>query len=110
MISLHHVYAASTAGPVAGSHAFWYGVLLAVLVAWILPAWVTGLLLVIALAGSGMFAGHAHISSSSVPYLIVAAIALVGGLIWGRIRGLDQLGKSEYQGRLGRVREISRWF
>jgi len=110
------MYAASTvgqqavaAGSMASSHALWYGVLLALLVAWILPEWVAGLLFIIALAGSGMFTG-AYVSSSSVPYLIVAAIALVGGLIWGRIRGLNQLGKSEYRTRYERVREISRWF
>ena len=108
--------------PVSGSlasHAFWYGVLLALLVAWILPGWVAGLLFVIALLASNLLSnllrssgGHAHSfsASSSVPYLIVAVIALVGGLILGRIRGLRQLGQAEYRTRFRNVRGISRWF
>jgi len=99
----------------ASSHPFWYGVLLALLIAWILPGWAAGLLFVIALFGSDLLrssGSHAHPSSvsSSVLYLIVAVIALVGGLIWGRRRGLMQLGQAEFRTRFRNVRGISRWF
>ncbi|MGZ3356310.1 MAG: hypothetical protein ACXVBO_15835 [Isosphaeraceae bacterium] len=104
---------------------FWYGVPLALLIAWILPGWAGGVLFVIALFASdvlGSLAGRARSSSSSssssssfsfspsLLYLIVAVIALAGGLIWGRRRGLRKLGESEYRTRFRNVRGISRWF
>ena len=62
-------------------------------VAWILPGRMAGLLFVIALLATGLLhpaGGHAH--SVGVPYVIVAVIAVLAGLCFGRIRGLRQLG------------------
>jgi hypothetical protein len=72
---------------------FWYGIPLALGVAWILPGRIAGLLFVIALLATGLLhqtGGHAH--SAGVPYLIVAVIAVLVGLYSERIRGLRQLG------------------
>ncbi len=72
---------APVSGSLAGSHAFWYGVLLAILIAWILPGWAAVVLLVIGVLASGVLhsAGiHAH--SSSAPFLIILVIGLIVGL------------------------------
>jgi len=104
---------ASVSGSLASSHAFWYGVLLALLIAWILPGWAAGVLFVIALLASDLLqslVGHTHSSSSSnMLLLIVVVIALLAGLYFGRIRGLRQLGESDFRTRLRNVRIISRW-
>jgi hypothetical protein len=60
----------------------------------------TGLLFVIALLATGLLhptgGGHAH--SVGVPDVIVAVVAVLAGLCFGRIRGLRQPGNptSEY--------------
>ena len=89
---------------------FWYGALLALVVANFFPGWVGGLLFVIALLASGLLAllGHdAH--SSAAPYVIVAVLVLLGGLYFGRMRGLRQLGESDFRTRMRNVRGINRW-
>jgi hypothetical protein len=115
--------AASQQVPVAGSagtsHAFWVGVLLALLVAWVLPGWARIALFVIALLALHILQsiiGHAHSSSSSVPstvllllLTVVGVLALIVGLIVGRNRGLRQLGEAEFRTRLINVRKVSRW-
>ena len=70
----------------------------------------TGLLFVIALLATGLLhptGGHAH--SVGVPYVIVAVIAVLAGLYFGRIRGLRQLGESDFRVRLRNAGGISRW-
>jgi len=70
----------------------------------------TGLLFVIALLATGLLhptGGHAH--SVGVPYVIVAVIAVLAGLYFGRIRGLRQLGESDFRVRLHNAGEISRY-
>jgi hypothetical protein len=92
------------------SHMFWIGVLLALTFAYILPAWLTGLLFVAALFASNVLTSvthHAH--SSTGPYLIFGLIALVVGLYFGRIRGLRHLGEAEFRTRWTNVRGVSRW-
>lgn len=107
---------ASVSESLASSHAFWYGVLLALLIAWILPGWAAVVLFLIALLASGLLQslvshGHSSASSSSgVLLVIVAVIALPVGLYFGRIRGLRHLGEFEFRTRLRNVRIISRWF
>jgi hypothetical protein len=107
---------APVAGSVGSSHAFWYGVLLALLIAWILPGWAGIALFVIALLALHILQsliGHAHSSSSSVPFtlllIVVGVVALIVGLIAGRNRGLRQLGEAEFRTRLRNVRGVSRW-
>jgi hypothetical protein len=100
---------ASASGSLISSHMFWYGVLLALGVAWILPGRIAGLLFVISLLATGLphcAGGHAH--SVGVPSLIVAVIAVLAGLHFGRIRGLRQLGKSDFRVRLRNAGGISR--
>lgn len=70
-------------------------------VARILPGRMAGLLFVIALLATGLLhpaGGHAH--SVGVPYVIVAVIAVLAGLCFGRIRGRRQLGESDFRVRL----------
>ena len=108
---------ASVSGSLASSHAFWYGVLLALLIAWILPGWAAGVLFLIALLASGLLqslvshgrSSSSFSSSSDVLLLIVAVIALPVGLYFGRIRGLRHLGEFEFRTRLRNIRIISRW-
>ena len=103
---------ASVSGSLASSHVFWYGVLLALLIAWILPGWAAGILFVIAVLASGLLeslVGQGRSPSPDVLFLIVAVIALLVGLFFGRMRGLRQLGESEFRTRLRNVRIISRW-
>lgn len=79
---------ASASGSLISSHMFWYGILPALGAAWIFPGRIAGLLFVIALLATGLrhsTGGHAH--SVVVPYLIVAVIAVLVGLYFGRIRG-----------------------
>jgi hypothetical protein len=101
---------ASVSGSLISSHMFWYGILLALGVAWILPGRIAGLLFVIALLAMGLLHstdGHAHFVG--VLYLIVAVIAVLVGLYSGRIRGLRQLGESDFRVRLRNAGGISRW-
>ena len=101
---------ALASGSLISSRMFWYGILLALGVAWILPGRIAGLLFVIALLATGLLhstGGHTH--SVVVPYLIVAVIAVLVGLYFGRIRGLRQLGESDFRVRLRNAGGISRW-
>ena len=89
---------------------FWYGILPALGAAWIFPGRIAGLLFVIALLATGLrhsTGDHAH--SVVVPYLIVAVIAVLVGLYFGRIRGAQQLGESDFRVRLRNAGGISRW-
>jgi hypothetical protein len=79
---------------------FWYGILLALGVAWILPGRMAGLLFVIALLATGLLhstGGQPH--SVGVPYVLVAVIAALVGLYFGRICGPRQLGESDFRVR-----------
>jgi hypothetical protein len=69
-----------------------------------------GLLFVIALLATGLLhptGGHAH--PVGVSYVIVAVIAVRAGLYFGPIRGLRQLGESDFRVRLRNAGGISRW-
>jgi hypothetical protein len=103
---------ASTAGSLASSHAFWFGILLACLIVWILPGWVGGILFVIALFASDVLhsIGHGHFTSSDALLLIIGGIGVVVGLWFGRRRGLQHLGEYEFITRWRNVLGIHRWF
>jgi hypothetical protein len=91
------------------SHMFWIGVLFALTFAYILPAWLTGLLFAVALFASDVLTSVTHAHSSAVPYLIIGLILFLAGLYFGRIRGLRHLGEAEFQTRWRNVRGVSRW-
>src|SRR5215831_20836137 len=65
-------------GPMS-SHMFWIGVLFALTFAFILPAWLTGLLFVVALFASDVLTSVTHAHSSAVPYLIIGLILFLAG-------------------------------
>jgi len=95
------------------SHAFWYGVLLACLIVWILPGWAGLVFFIVALIASDALqstAGHARFSGSEPLMLLILAIGLLVGLYFGRIRGLRHLGEYEFRNRWTNIRIISRWF
>lgn len=93
------------------AHMFWIGVLVGILAVWILPGWLSGGLFVVALLASGVLISLRHPGYSTlVPYIIVGIISLVIGLYFGRIRGLRQLGESDFRTRLANIRIIRRWF
>jgi hypothetical protein len=92
---------ASASGSLISSHMFWYGIPRALGVVWILPGRIAGLLFVIALLATGLLhRTGCHAYSVGVTYLIVAVIAVLVGLYSIRIRGLRQLGKSDFGMRL----------
>jgi hypothetical protein len=92
------------------SHMFWIGVLFALTFAFILPAWLTGLLFVVALFASDVLTSLTHHAHSSIgPYLIIGLIIFLVGLYFGRIRGLRHLGEAEFRTRWRNVRGVSRW-
>ena len=95
----------------ASNHVFWYGVLLACLIVWILPGWAGAILFVIALVASDVLrSGHGHVKSSDVLILLFLLIGLVVGLWIGRRRGIRLLGEAEFRTRWRNVQGISRWF
>jgi uncharacterized membrane protein len=93
---------------VSSPHAFWYGVLLACLIVWILPGFAGVIFFVVALVASDLLSSHDHVSTSTVMMLILVAIGLVVGLYIGRIRGLRHLGEFEFRNRWTNIRTISR--
>ena len=104
---------ASGSGSLVSSHAFWYGILLACLIGWILPDWALIILFVVALFASDLFqstVGHAHTTSWGVLVVILVGGGLLVGLWFGRRRGLLHLGEAEFGTRWGNVLKIHRWF
>ena len=104
---------APTTASLIDSHAFWYGILLACLISWILPDLAFLVLFAVALFASGLFQatiGHAHSTSMGALMLILLVLGLLGGVWLGRRRGLQQLGAAEFGTRWRNVLGISRWF
>jgi hypothetical protein len=96
-----------------GDRVFWYGVLLAFMIARFLPSVVGIALFVVALFASdllGPILNHGHFASSDVSVMLLVGLGLVVGLWFGRIRGLRLLGEAEFRTRWRNVLGISRWF
>ena len=104
--------ASASGSLVSSGHAFWYGILIACLIVWFLPAWAGGIFFVVALIASDVLQSTAshHFSGTNLLMLIILVIGLLVGLYFGRIRGLRHLGEYEFGNRLNYIRTISRWF
>jgi protein-S-isoprenylcysteine O-methyltransferase Ste14 len=110
LASVPHVgHIVASAASSTGVHTLEIGLLFGVGVALLAPRWITGIVVIIALAIIGGIHFAHHISSKDVSYALVAGAALVIGLIWGRIRGLRHLGEADFNTRLTAIRRISRW-
>jgi hypothetical protein len=97
---------------VSTAHMFWLGLLIG-LAAVILPGVFRVLMAIVAVFALGwvhLVDHHVSFSSRLLPWVLVALLGAVGGLVLGRIRALRQLGESDFQTRFGNVRGIRRWF
>jgi L-cystine uptake protein TcyP (sodium:dicarboxylate symporter family) len=98
----------------AGSHLFWLGVLVGLVVAILIARMlINAVVFVAALAGLGAFhlvRHHGHVSFSGIgPWLVVALAAATVGLLLGRGRTLGHLGAAEFQTRLANIKKVSKW-
>ena len=99
-------------GYFTSSHDFWLGLLIG-LAAVILAGWIRLLTAIVAVFELGwihVVGHHVSFSPGAVRWVVVALIGLAVGLWWGRMRGLRQLGESDFQTRFTNVRGIRRWF
>jgi uncharacterized membrane protein YedE/YeeE len=96
-------------GSFTASYEFWIGLFLGGLAAGIFGRGIGFLVAVIALFGAGILPAGTLTSSGHVPYLVVGVVALVAGLIFGRVRGLRHLGEFEFRARRTNIRRISRF-
>jgi hypothetical protein len=90
------------------SYELWIGLFLGALAGGIFGRGIAIVVAVIALTGAGILPIGILTSSGNVPHLVIGVIALVAGLISGRVRGLRQLGESEFRARRTNIRRISR--
>jgi hypothetical protein len=99
-------------GYFTSSHDFWLGLPIG-LAAVILAGWIRLLTAIVAVFELGwvhVVGHHVSFSPGAVRWVVVALIGLAVGLWWGRMRGLRQLGESDFQTRFTNVRGIRRWF
>jgi hypothetical protein len=94
------------------SHNFWLGLLIG-LAAVILTGWIRLVMAIVAVFELGwvhVVDNHVSFSYGALRWVVVALVGLAVGLWWGRMRGLRQLGESDFRTRSANVRGISRWF
>jgi hypothetical protein len=99
-------------GYFTSSHYFWLGLLIGLAVVF-LAGWIRLLMAVVAVFMLGwvhVVEHHVSFSPGALKWVFVALIGLAVGLWWGRMRGLRQLGESDFRIRSTNVRGISRWF
>jgi|RhiMetdeSRZDD1v2_1073273.scaffolds.fasta_scaffold838382_2 hypothetical protein len=99
-------------GSLNGSHGFWLGLLIG-LAAVIFRGWVRLLMAIVAVFMLGwvhVVGHHVSFSPGGLRWVVVALVGLAVGLWWGRMRGLRQLGESDFRTRSANVRGIARWF
>jgi hypothetical protein len=110
-------YAAATKA-LPGKNYLWLGLLLGSLAGYIGWWWLRlGLLVVSGVTVAGQYnlfsttrsGVHIHPSGATVIWLILIVIALLIGLRYGRLRGLQHLGSAELTSRWRTVRGVSRW-
>jgi hypothetical protein len=98
-------------GYFTGSHYFWLGLLIGLVVVF-LAGWIRLLMAIVAVFMLGwvhVVDHHVSFSPGALKWVVVALIGLAVGLWWGRMRGLRQLGESDFRIRSTNVRGISRW-
>jgi hypothetical protein len=61
--------------------------------------------MLLAIAVHHQQAGRDHL----IPYVVVLAVGLVLGRVWGRRAGLRHLGEAEFRTRWAAVRKVSQW-
>jgi hypothetical protein len=99
-------------GYFTNSHYFWLGLLIGLAVVF-LAGWIRLLMAILAVFMLGwvrVVGHHVSFSPGMLKWVLVALIGLAVGLWWGRMRGLRQLGESDFRIRSTNVRGVSRWF
>ncbi|MGO9162937.1 MAG: hypothetical protein ACLP7J_19960 [Streptosporangiaceae bacterium] len=100
------------------SHDLWLGLFIGLLLGFIGWSWLRlGLLLLAGIVLADQYhwfsktssGVHLHSSGITVLWIVVVVIALLIGLSWGRLRGLQHLGRAEMTTRWTNVRGVSRW-
>ncbi len=101
---------------------FWMGLLIGLLIgllAWDWLAWL-GVIVAVVMLGALHLVSKTHIhgvhgvpavhvSMGGLFWLLVLVIGAIGGVIYGRIRGLRHLGEAEFRTRMTNVKKVSRF-
>jgi hypothetical protein len=101
--------AASSLG--SSTHWFAIGLLIGVLLMWVGPPLVQGLVILfdlVALGWSSVILGYAD--SARGRWVLIGTAFLFLGMFIGVVRGLRHLGDAEYVARLGNIRRLGRYF
>jgi hypothetical protein len=99
-------------GYFTSSHDFWLGLLIGLAVVF-LAGWIRLLMAIVAVLMLGwvhVVDHHVSFSPGTLKWVAVGLVGLVVGLWWGRMRGLRQLGESDFRIRSTNIRGIRRWF
>jgi hypothetical protein len=110
---VQHALATAPTGAASktGTGTFWLalGLLLGFVVAYVAPWWLKAAVIVFDLVALGWLARLLKFSGSTGALVIVAVVALLGGMFWGVMRGLRHLGNHEFLTRLGGIRGRGWW-
>lgn len=98
---------------------FWMGLLIGLLIgllAWDWLAWL-GVIVAVVMLGALHLVSKTHIhgvpgvhvSMGGLFWLLVLVIGAIGGVIYGRIRGLRHLGEAKFRTRMTNVKKVSRF-
>ena len=108
--TITHPHGPASAGW-SSTHWFAIGLLVGVLVMFVAPGFVRGLVILfdlVALGWSSLILGYAD--SARGRWVLIGTVFLILGMFIGVVRGLRHLGDAEYVARLGNVRRLGRYF
>ena len=98
---------------------FWMGLLIGLLIGLLAWDWLAWLGVIVALVMLGAFhvvsktnihgVPGTHVSMGGLFWLLVLVVGAIGGVIYGRIRGLRHLGEAEFRTRMTNVKKVSRF-